>query len=421
MCGIIWTKMRNDKPAIKKLRKLYHAQKHRGQLGFGYVEIGKKVGELNRTCYEEEIFKTLSKSKSNEVLFHHRFPTSTPNTPNTAHPIPVDNAKLKYGYYGVHNGVISNPSELKKAHEKDGYEYTTELRVGVYAEDEKMFYDDTRKGMIFNDSEALIVDLTQAIESDADKIMARGSIAFIMLQYDKATRKPLKLFYGRNTSPLMMEINNSYIKLSSAGSGEEVEAHKLHCYDYVTGEIVTIKDFQIGDKPVPARAVEMNSTSVNKHYHGRRWSDALQCYVNDSGVSRGMGYDTTSQRTLPAPRVHATIDPDNEADYEFEEIPGYKNNPLSIELSNGTEEFYTVSELDECYANVIETCAYWQDKIMDAVTDGDKAAVEDAKAALQIWRLDESKLKHVINQIYSREKSNTLVITPTAKTAEPLI
>ena len=405
MCGIIWVKQRNEKPAVKKLRKLYHAQKHRGQLGFGYVEIGKdKVGELARTRYEEEIFKTLSKSTAREVLFHHRFPTSTPNTPNTAHPIPVDNTKLKYGYYGVHNGIITNPGDLKKAHEKEGYEYTTELRVGVYSESERMFYDDTKKDNVFNDSEAFIIDLAQAIESNADKIIAKGSIAFIILQYDKETRKPLKLFYGRNTNPLMMEMTSTYMKLSSMGAGEDVEAHKLHCYDYATGEISTLRDFQIGDKLVEARAVEVNRTA---HGH-RRWSDTLQCYVNDK-YEVEMGFDTSKQPQLPAPRPY---DPDDEFSYDFTPIDGYEDEPLSITLSTGTEEFWCLSELDKFYINIIESIEYWRDTVRSALDTKDKEVVEEGRASLQVLQADEEKMKHVINQIYpARIKENGKNIT----------
>jgi hypothetical protein len=37
----------------------------------------------------------------------------------------VSNKMLKFDYYVVHNGMISNDEELKKEHEKLGFAYTT--------------------------------------------------------------------------------------------------------------------------------------------------------------------------------------------------------------------------------------------------------------------------------------------------------
>lgn len=406
MCGIIWTKQRNGKPAVRKLRKLYHAQKSRGQLGFGYIEIDRNgVGPLMRTRFEDEIFKTLSKSEATDILFHHRFPTSTPNTPNTAHPIPVSNKKLKYDYVGVHNGVLTNHKELKVVHEKEGYSYTTELHNGVWCEAENMFYYDRGETTCFNDSEALIIDLAQAIESGADKIMARGSIAFIILQIDKETKKPVKMFYGRNTNPLMMEVEHSHIKISSMGSGSEVEPHKLHCYDYVTGEIITVRDFQVGEKPIASRFV---SQTTEGHAHsakdynyapGKEWNHALGLYVWPK--RQEAGFDTSRMRELPAPVT--AFDPDNEPSYDFTPVPGYEDKPFSIVLSGGTQEFWFLAELDDYYVNLIESIEYWRDYVRSGLDTQDKDKVGEGKAALALLEDDEQKLKHAINKIYPKQ------------------
>lgn len=425
MCGLIFVLQRNDKPAVKKVRKLYHAQISRGRAGYGYVEIdGRNVGEFRRARFEAEIFSTLSKSKARSILFHHRIPTSTPNTPTTAHPIPLFNKKLKFDYYGEHNGMISNDKELKKAHEKDGFTYVTELKKGVFSESEKICYFDDSGATVFNDSEALIIDLAQAIENGAEKIESKGSIAFIILQVEKGTNKAVKLYFGRNDrNPLKIDLNKDHIKLSSCGTGDDVEPHKLHCYDYATGEITVVRDLQIGDKYVAVRAATVYPKSDNTGWeYGKTWNAETLQYEWPKVKKDEMGFTTrhVHQAVLPIPKPRIQEIPEDEdidltngytdpSMSNYTSIPGYIEQPLHFRTSEGMQEFWCVEELDESYANLLEEIEFWNDSIKSATERKDAKMVEDYKAHLSILLSDEITFKNEIRRIYPKDTNPELL------------
>lgn len=426
MCGIIWVLQRNGKPAVKKVRKLYHAQKTRGSQGFGYIEINKDaVGELTRTRFEPEIFATLSKSKSQQVLFHHRYPTSTINTANTAHPIPVSNKKLKYDYVVVHNGVISNASNLRARYETQGFVYTTKLTACFYSKYDRKYYESDESKTPFNDSESLAIDLALAIEGEEEALDSKGSIAFMALQIDKETKKPIKMYFGRNTSPLKMEYTGAYIKISSQGEGEDVEAHKLHSYDYANGKIITERDLKIGEKYVTYKQYTM----------GCKWDNALQTWVkvadeiddeypldldDEFGFSTRMIEDDHQgwgrmrevhrhahpQKSLPAPKPVIKINPQKST---FTWIPGYINDPLKINLTKGIIEIYCLEELNEKYANIIEEQALWLDRACTAKRDRNDEKFREYTSYYREVTADEKIYAHEINRIYPRGQAMPVV------------
>ena len=161
--------------------------------------------------------------ESTEILFHHRFPTSTANVRNACHPFSTKDT-FESQYILVHNGVVRNPDALKREHESLGIEYVSQQENGK-----------------FNDSEALLYDVARYIEGDVERLSATGTIAFIVVKKDKSG-KPMQLFFGRNYgNPLKMKRTEYSITISSEGEGEEVEAHKLYCLHYDTNDMTVRK------------------------------------------------------------------------------------------------------------------------------------------------------------------------------------
>ncbi len=359
MCGIIYFKQRENKPMLKKLKKLYKAQKHRGSQGFGFVTINnRKISALTRSKNEADIFKELSACRDPEVLFHHRLPTSTPNTTNTAHPIPVINDKLKYAYYVVHNGIVGNCDITKKKYEADGFKYTTELEYGCYSNG--TFYPDKQRTSRFNDSESLAIDVALAIENNLSKLDSLGSIAFMALQVDKETKQAVRLYFGRNDrNPLKIDLTNQYIKISSEGSGELVEEHKLHYLDYETGEIVTERDLEIGWKGTSGTSTHTNSThTAHTTVHTRTAHDSID--DDDPLLLPG------KIERLPIANI-ADIRSETEFDFQVhydkeDVIPGYESTGLKIRSTCfGAKKYYYCSELYDDYVNLLEEVEYWKD------------------------------------------------------------
>lgn len=154
-------------------------------------------------------------------MFHHRNPTSTDNVYNACHPISTRSGtgnSLEKTYIGVHNGVIYNTADLKKAHEELGVQYVTSQKDGK-----------------FNDSEALIWDLALFFEGKKE-FEARGGMAWIVMQLGE-DGKPEKLHFGRNSNPLNIHRKHGkYLTLSSEGPGEATLAETHYIFDYATQE-----------------------------------------------------------------------------------------------------------------------------------------------------------------------------------------
>jgi glutamine phosphoribosylpyrophosphate amidotransferase len=235
VCGIIHVKRKNGILANKAVIKRYYKQKSRGSEGFGFIELknGKVIGG-KRAENEKDIINELEKSEADEILFHHRFPTSTPNFIEATHPIEVKHKSLKYNYYVVHNGVITNDEDLKEKFEKEGFTYTTKMKKQWITQ------NNTYSTEIFNDSESLAIDIAKAIENNTT-IKSNGAIAVIALQVDKKTKKAVALYFGRNYgNPLKMESMGDFFGLSSE-EGKLLDTNFLYRYDYETGEIVGTK------------------------------------------------------------------------------------------------------------------------------------------------------------------------------------
>ena len=281
MCGLAFVLRKDGRQARKQLEKTYEKQKTRGQQGFGYVSFSNGILEnYARTETQAEIYKSLRSVESTGIMFHHRFPTSTPNYAEGAHPIFVSNSRLKYDYYVIHNGVIRNADELKKKHEAKGYIYTTQMFKKSMWETRDKVYQELYMTIKFNDSEAFAIELAEGIEAESEKIEAYGSIAFICIQTNKNDNvHPVqinKIYFGRNTNPLKLEANNNFIKLSSEGDGEEIDAHKLFEFDPKDNVIMESKCVFGTDYVVPTYPTK---PTTQRDFRLYRWDNQKQDFV----------------------------------------------------------------------------------------------------------------------------------------------
>lgn len=242
MCGIVHVKRKDDKDALKMTWKRYISQKNRGTQGFGYVAVRKdKIMSVGRSALEKEIDDQIHKEENiDEVLFHHRFPTSTPNFAEATHPIFVSNDLLDYDYYVVHNGVITNDTKQKEEYDEMGFIFTTNIRH-EYITRGTTYFDEQ-----FNDSEAFAIDLALTLENKKPDMTSEGNIAFIAYQVNKKIGKVIRTFWGRNSgNPLVIDDNKAFISITSEGNGKVVEPDMLFCLDHITG-YTTHEDKKIG-------------------------------------------------------------------------------------------------------------------------------------------------------------------------------
>jgi glucosamine 6-phosphate synthetase-like amidotransferase/phosphosugar isomerase protein len=286
MCGIIYVNAKNKQVALSKLWEQFEKQKSRGVEGFGFCSVDKAgciVWERSQTL--EEIKKKL-KSAGSEIMFHHRYPTSTINVKEASHPIKVSNKELENDYYFIHNGVIRNDEELKEKFEDLGYKYTTEIHTKYITNGTE--YD----GEInFNDSESLAIDVVRYLEGKSKEIKASGSIAFMCYKVNKKSGKVLGLYYGKNAgNPL---IGSDKGTLSSVGNEKySIENDTIYYKDYETGKVLMEK-VKVGQYDIPKlyhpytntfgfTDTSKNTTSYGKTYDKYHdWEKDYQDYIAD--------------------------------------------------------------------------------------------------------------------------------------------
>lgn len=244
MCGLMFVRSHDGVLVKNRVLKRYQQQKARGTEGFGFVALnGGKVVGYKRRANEAEIIADIEKVRAAEMLFHHRHPTSTANVPEAAHPIKIDRPELSSVFYVAHNGVIGNAAILQAQHEVEGWVYQTGVTEQVTYKAGRQKYQGYEITS-FNDSEALAIDLVKVLAGIDTEMKSTGSIAFICLETDRK-KKALRLYYGRNHNPLLIEQNKNFFCLRSEGGGQAIKAHTLYCYDYSTGE-TTETDFDVG-------------------------------------------------------------------------------------------------------------------------------------------------------------------------------
>lgn len=230
MCGIVYARdFRPGTQVSPRIIDMYIAQKKRGTQGYGFYQPQENV--LYHNTAEGPTLRRLKRTKTQEILFHHRMPSSTPNLRNSCHPFSTrQNDKLfKSRYIFVHNGVINNDHLLRADHKsKFGIEYTSET-ISTYT---------TTPVTKWNDSEALMYDVVLYLEEKIDKPEARGSNAFICIETSKRNTSKKLWFYRNDSNPLRIEWKvGKKLTIRSEGKGEMIEPDILYCYDYKTDKI----------------------------------------------------------------------------------------------------------------------------------------------------------------------------------------
>lgn len=214
MCGIVYCAGLQGQPVNKLVINQFMAQRTRGIEGFGFYD--NDTGRIHRTTKERKAISLLRRRKSSDILFHHRFPTSTQNVKNACHPFTTGDYFDKK-YVLVHNGWITNDKTLKYDHEQLG-----------------IVYKSTQPDGTFNDSEALLWDFALYMEGKQTELKARGAIAFIALEKGDGIDK---MHFGRNTNPLNIYLDKEVLMLSSEGKGTPIQSDTLYTYDYITGKV----------------------------------------------------------------------------------------------------------------------------------------------------------------------------------------
>jgi len=227
MCRIIaaFKTTQNKSPINELIINQYQDQYQRGKEGFGIIRIDPKQNiEIDRACEPIKFLLDLTLKPSNNIIAHHRHPTSTHNKLNQTHPIAVSNKLLKYDYQIIHNGIVSNDEDLHEQHLKLKFKYNTEYTDYTYYHQE---------GTIkWNDSESLAIELARFIEKQSNTIGTDSAAAFIILQINKKTKKAKQFFFGKNktSSVLNMHKLKQQLFLSSEGKGTEIKENILHSF-----------------------------------------------------------------------------------------------------------------------------------------------------------------------------------------------
>lgn len=216
MCGIIAVIAKNGdlEKAREAMLEQYENQHDRGTRGFGLIEVTKGGTRVRKATEPTKALIDVVRSDAPILLFHHRFPTSTENTLDQAHPMFVSNEELSGDWYVCHNGTLRNQDELRKQHEKLGYVYRT-ITNSKYNNFEK-----------FNDSEAFAIDLVRFLEGKTAEMDHLGPAAFIGVKIDKATKKPVNILFGRgNGNPLNIKETADNLIIASDIPGKGVIIH----------------------------------------------------------------------------------------------------------------------------------------------------------------------------------------------------
>jgi len=221
MCGIIYAKNLTGKEPVNNLIKvLYQNQKGRGQQGFGFVGLNAERIDTYRATGEKDIMRYLSRYQYDEMLFHHRNPTSTGNTLKSTHPFIIKlNGKR---YYFVHNGIIQNADELQGKHYK-----------------RNITYESCEDGL-FNDSEALAWDFCLWLNKEQEQMQAKGAVAFVCLETDERNHAAKLYFYRNSSAPLRIYRDKTLLVISSDGNYPAVEEDRLYCWDYQSGKVLKV-------------------------------------------------------------------------------------------------------------------------------------------------------------------------------------
>lgn len=372
MCGIVYcrTKIGN---ANKDIKTLYFDQKDRGKKGYGFFNVEKGIHA--RTKYEHEILHELKMNKGNDILFHHRKPTSTENEVNAAHPLCSGNNFKDHKYFMVHNGSIYNSQALYTKHTDAKLVY--ESITGV----SKFDY------MIFNDSESLMLELALVIEGIKDKkdFNAYGSMAFIMVQTDN-NGKRLNLFYGRNQgSPLKIKnTKDKFILASELNDGVDVKPDRLYKFNYAT-MVLSSEEMKFER----SYSVSDNTKIIDKHL-GRRTIFSGRTHQHDYTCRSGCKWGF-SHLEMETPTDRQSIIENNLNRVNTYFLNDDDDSPLVIKTND------ELTDLEQQFTCDVETCK----DVMSSEHDPERLA----ELRIDLKELERA-LKNIENEIGRRVKED---------------
>lgn len=322
MCGIVYAHDLTGEAVNNAVLQQYDRQRLRGQQGFGLFDGQYK--HIVRASQEDQILRWLCKYDSNLIMFHHRFPTSTINVKRAAHPFTTKDYFGKQQYILVHNGHITNASELLKQHTELGINYSSKLKDGT-----------------FNDSEALLWDFALYMEGRQPALKATGSIAFVCVKLDD--RQLDRLYFGRNDNPLHLLRTKSSVGLSSEGEGKAIESDTLYSYNYAIDRLTSKKldipryrgftGIPLGkpwenDYSYPGEPRDWSSESLrtNLHHHLQAVKDRNEIeYEYDNAAQMYLPVGSSAEEML---RVEAEIEEEEREQMYFRCAPS----PTEVEI-----------------------------------------------------------------------------------------
>lgn len=369
MCGIIMKVSKSKTPVNREILEQFEDQKSRGTQGFGSIFIDKD-GKMTvkRATSETLAIIDLYLNNSSSILFHHRSPSSSRNKISQTHPVHISSGSMKNDYYFMHNGVISNSDERKKAHEELGFVYSTDVETTDYY---------NRKERMFNDTECLGTDIARFIEGQTNHVGSVGSAAFFMVQVDKKTAIVEKIFFGRNSgNPLKLYKRQGEIMMSSEGKGEEVKEDLLYSFDPKTDNMKLSKKSMVIPRFTKAEEKE------TKEAVGFETSKSSFQSFKDDDDDYG-GYHGYSKKIYDWEKGGLETELDNICeDFEdeavrslgefFEEIKDIGNNQMfKIDVTDKLKEIatYMIGAQEECQKKWSESMTKELDKELEEKLD----------------------------------------------------
>lgn len=330
MCGLVYSQNFDGKPVNNDILEQFDKQRARGTDGFGLFDGSK--GNIVRSTKEDKILKWLCKYDSNLIMFHHRYPTSTANTKQNAHPFTTKKHFGDNQYILIHNGNVRNAWSVKDDHKKLGIQYRTQ------------------DGNKFVDSESLLWDFALYSEGKQKYLKSYGDIAFICVKLIKG--KMSKLYFGRNGGrPLKLFRDKKEFFLSSEGKGSDLGTDILYTWDYNTKRLTkkTLKIpqyyYQTEDYEPPAGNYQSNYRSNYRTTASSGWK-----YPGSDWEAPEIIHHRAEQDALEAVKDH----------YE-QEVLEYEHDPDTQELV----PVVTSKEVDNLILEYLDSCggefelAYW--------------------------------------------------------------
>lgn len=270
MCGILGcVVVDGDRSSVMEtLFNIFHNQKTRGTQGAG-ISINNTGSKLFRfrsiepyrlfAVHNQKVWDNLKQGSL--VLFHHRYPTSSPNELKYNHPIASEDGKV----HVIHNGILSNEhelfDELKDNHtfetkDKEGNRFTdTEVVVHVFEE----VYKGKKENII------------KALEHVYKKVKGSYALAYNIEGEDK-------IYLIKNSMPIIIskdEAGNHYF--SSEHDKElnteivcELEAGEIGVLDKGGYKKIMIAEPSEEDV-AKAKAIEVNRKKWKRSKNKHKW------------------------------------------------------------------------------------------------------------------------------------------------------